>query len=1775
MKKFLFFLLLISTITYSQNQNLRFICLAKTNNQTGMRRSTNLNIFDNSNVNIASFNSYNFNINKNKFDSISCNRNQFNLHLSFSGGATGATSSTPSCSSGDIFTNGSYFLTEKNYSVQPTIDNNFLNYTDGEFLHGYCSADVFLIPLTINNLSVITQGKCNDIVLPSYKYEEELTTIGGSLSNNYNFSWQYKVGNTGAWMPLSETYYDNIVDFNYKFKSEDLAGLSNYTGILNFRFKIVPLNTQSVMQPFYSDIIPFEIKYCAPKIVGQPVVSNLKCYDGANGSVSVIFDRSLQNNEKTRIDLYSTQTGIVNNIYVYPFGFTLPVDGEININLNSNNQFTINNLSRLELPQNYYFNYQSIIGGQFTTLETGSTFNITAPTPVIFSTTINENVKCFGAATGKITVTASGGTGNLRYSKDGGATWQTTNVFTGLAAGNYPILVKDINSTTDCIAPAGIQNVTITQPTAALSITLDSYQDVYLANTTDPLQQGYINTTVTGGTAPYTYVWKKNGVVITNSNSSPEDLVDLNNPTGIYTYSLTVTDANLCTFTLNQQIISPDPITATFTVNQIQCFEGTGAIVATVTGGNAGAYSYAWSNSTATTSTIGNLNAGSYTLTVTDSKGVVATFPSQTINPAPSIIFIGGLNPVQQLCAGDNSTNIIDITPSGGTGTGTYTYRWYDSSTPPNLLSTAEDLTNVSPGSYTVFVKDANLCEKDKTFVINPATPIAVISTITNILNPGTSSGSINLTVSGGTGTYSFLWSNGTTSQNLSPAAAGTYSVIVTDSNLCVFNSPIYTITSPPAFVVSISQTAPVLCNGESTAALSVTATGGTPNATLPLYSYSWLNNTSTSNSISGLSAGTYTVEVRDFNNIPRTASFTITEPTLLDASFAKTNVTCNGANNGTITVTPTGGTSTYKYKFTGETVFTSSNSRTGLAPGTYSCEVKDFNGCSKIINNIIITQPSVLSIASSNITPVSVLGASDGQINISVIGGTSTILTPYTYSWTGTTNTTNNPTGLQAGFYTVTVTDNNGCSILATYEVTLILPLTATINQTQQISCFGGSNANLVVVPSGGRPPYTYLWSSGATSNTLSNLAVGNYSVIVRDSNTPQSTFTATYNVTQPATAISASITAQTNVSCFGNATGTATVAGAGGTGTYTYSWTNSSNATIGTPTATIPGLIAGTYYCKVKDANLCETTKTVIITQPSAALTSNLVSSTNVNINGQSTGAITINVTGGTSPYTFAWSNGATSQNLSNIPAGIYSVTITDSKGCTTSINSILITQPNVLNCLVSQTTPNSIQCNGDNTGSLTASTTGGTGAYAYVWRKNGIQVGITNPINNLTAGTYEVTVSDNFTSTVVSYTLNQPTVLSGTFTSIAASCNGGANGSITINPTGGTPPYTYSWFNGSTAPTQNGLSAGNYVVSIKDANNCDTGLLSGTIQPGGGINLNAVVVNGACNSNSFGSISFAPSRANGSTNGFSISWSNPSFTGFTQNNLLPATYAGSITDTVNACVIPFSYTITGATPIVVNLGNDVMLCNGQSIEIDGTNTGNGLSYSWSSTNGFNSTNPKVTLSLAGTYTLSVTTSGNCVYSDSIIITSSGQSIDSNYLVASQTYKNEEIILINVSDKTNTTYSWVFPAAAQIISQNQDTAIIKFANAGIYNIGLRGINSVGCIMTDYNELVIETNTNNVVNTNNNILIKKFNISPNPILSTSNLFNLEVELAFELPLTVSIYSISGGALINEITLPPSKIHNKQYDFLTLSSGYYYLVIKTPGSIQGKKIIKQ
>ncbi|MCF8428181.1 MAG: tandem-95 repeat protein, partial [Bacteroidia bacterium] len=304
-----------------------------------------------------------------------------------------------------------------------------------------------------------------------------------------------------------------------------------------------------------------------------------------------------------------------------------------------------------------------------------------------------------------------------------------------------------------------------------------------------------------------------------------------------------------------------------------------------------------------------------------------------------------------------------------------------------------------------------------------------------------------------------------------------------------------------------------------------------------------------------------------------------------------------------------------------------------------------------------------------------------------------------------------------------------------------------------------------------------------------------------------------------------SGSISAQTNVNCFGQSTGSATAAGSQGTLPYTYSWNTSPVQT----TATATGLAAGTYTCTITDFRGCVTTVNATITQPIAALASTLVSQTNVLCYGNSTGAININVTGGTGAYSYVWTkNGGafapTTQDLTGLGAGVYAVTITDANNCTTT-RSVTITEPiaALTSSLVSQT---NVSCFGGSNGEIDINVTGGTSPYAYVWTKNaGAFAPTTQDLTGLGTGVYAVTITDAHNCTTTrSVTITEPSAaLSAACSNISPTGFGTNDGSVSVVATGGTPTYGYLWSNSATTATVNGLATGTFSVVVTDANGC----------------------------------------------------------------------------------------------------------------------------------------------------------------------------------------------------------------------------------------------------------------------------------------------------------------------------------------------------------------
>ncbi|WPO78346.1 MBG domain-containing protein [Flavobacterium sp. KACC 22761] len=980
-------------------------------------------------------------------------------------------------------------------------------------------------------------------------------------------------------------------------------------------------------------------------------------------------------------------------------------------------------------------------------------FTITQPSAMVISPS-QSNVSCNGGANGSATASVTGGVPSYSYAwAPSGGTGATA---AGLSAGTYAVTV------TDAYGCTATQNYTITEPTA-INIT-PSQTNVSCNGGSN----GSATVNVSGGTGAYTYSWAPSG----GNTATASGLL-------AGTYTVTVTDANNCMKTQSFTITQPSPLTATTSKTDVLCNGGaTGTATVTATGGT-GSYTYVWSPSGGTAATATGLVVGNYSCTITDSNGCFIT-KNFTINQ-PSVLTAT----TSQINATCSAGGQAVVTPSGGAGG--YTYLWSPGG------ATTQVVSGLATGNHSCIITDANGCTITKNFIISTTNTLVASTFQTNVLCNGNNTGSAGVIPSGAPGPYTYVWSpSGGSADTATNLTAGNYSVTITSSNGCSIIKN-FTISQPNAMTVTPSQTG-VSCNGGSNGSASVSVTGGTGG-----YTYSWAPSGGNGATALGLSAGTYTVTIKDANLCQKTQSFTITEPAAITATKSQTNVSCNGGANGSATVSPTGGTGAYSYLWmpSGGTSATAS----GLTAGTYTVTIKDANLC-QITETFTISEPAVLSATSSQ-TNISCNGANNGTASVSVTGGTGT----YTYLWSSGASAAT-ATGLSPGNYSVVITDANGCTLTQNFTINQPSALSATVSQSNA-SCNGGTNGVASVNVTGGTGTYSYTWSpSGGNSNTATGLSAGNYSVLITDAN--GCALTQNFTISEPDALVLAP--SKTDVSCNGANNGTASVSVSGGTGAYTYSW-----APSGGTSNTATGLSPNNYTVTVTDANGCTATKTITIEQPEVLAAT--PSQSNITCNGANNGTASVSVSGGTGAYIYSWSpSGGTSNTATGLSPGNYSVLVTDANGCTLTQN-FTISQPSALLATTAQT---NVSCNGLNNGTASIIVTGGTGSYTYLWSPAG---GILNTASGLSPGNYTVTATDeNSCSITKSFTITEPTLLVATPSQTNVSCYNGANGSASVNVAGGTGSYTYLWSpSGGTANTANGLSPGTYNVTITDANSC----------------------------------------------------------------------------------------------------------------------------------------------------------------------------------------------------------------------------------------------------------------------------------------------------------------------------------------------------------------
>jgi hypothetical protein len=583
----------------------------------------------------------------------------------------------------------------------------------------------------------------------------------------------------------------------------------------------------------------------------------------------------------------------------------------------------------------------------------------------------------------------------------------------------------------------------------------------------------------------------------------------------------------------------------------------------------------------------------------------------------------------------------------------------------------------------------------------------------------GGNNGSATAVATGGTSPYTYTWSNGQSGATASNLAASLYTVTVTDAANATATASV-TITQPAALVAQVASQTNVNCFGNATGAVTMNGVGGTPP-----YVFAWSNGQS-GPTINNLAAGTYTVTISDSRGCIDTETAVITEPGVLSANAVSTHETGSGANDGTATAAPSGGTEPYSYLWSnGETT----PALTGLAPGIYTVTVSDANLCEAIQTVLVNPFGCILSLSFAT-EDVSCHGGDDGQATAIPADGTE----PYTYNWsTGGAGAT--ASGLAAGDYQITVTDASNCIVIGEVSIAEPQPLMVESEIAAQVDCFGASTGIASVLASGGNSgaDYTYVW--GDTIGFLppgepfvrNDLAAGSYTVLVIDGNDCENSIT--FSITQPS---ELTMTVVSTDETSNNADdGTATAAAQGGTGNLTYQWSNGQNG------ASIAGLAPGAYQVTATDENGCEIVGETVVEAFVCDLSLTLEYD-DVVCHGEATGAALATPVGGNAPYAYAWSNQATTPAIAGLLPGEYSVTVTDTTNCVAA-GTVTISEPAPLEVTAEIISP--VQCPDDLSGWAVLTIIGGNSPYQALWPNGGAGISQTS----LSGGSHIVTVTD----------------------------------------------------------------------------------------------------------------------------------------------------------------------------------------------------------------------------------------------------------------------------------------------------------------------------------------------------------------------------------------------------------------------------------------------
>lgn len=1257
-------------------------------------------------------------------------------------------------------------------------------------------------------------------------------------------------------------------------------------------------------------------------------------------------------------------------------------------------------------------------------------FTITEPDLLVTTPTVT-NVLCNTNSTGEIELSTVGGTTNYTY------TWSVagnTNTISNLAAGTYSVTVEDAH---------GCQNIhsyTVTEPTA-LAITSATISDfngygVSCATSDD----GSVDITVTGGVSPYTYLW--------SDGQTTQDAIELVGG-ALVSYDVTITDDNNCTLVSSSYAVTaPAALTANATVTSsyntnvggpfnTTCngMDGSAEVTA---GGGVGSYSYAWSN-LESTSSISQIAGGTYTVTVTDGNGCTVTDVITVTTPGPvnvTALAVSDYHGYNVSCY-NGSNGSIQLDWDGGVGD--FDIYWVNWANNSNLNVNAQTITvNTFPaGTFYAVVVDANGCANTSNNVtLNQPTeitlpdPIAFAPTCHN-----GNDASIDLT--GTTGGYSSVLDPFTASwffpSNI-PFATGlvhtgllpeiTYTGQITDGNGC---SKLIFVTTPNISQIEVTDiyTTDVLCNGAATGEISADVIGGHGGYTFSTA----LAGTYTSNGVTGLTDGTYTLYVKDAQGCTiNEPGISITENTLIVPTESITHVSCNGNNDGAIAITTIGGVAPYTYAWSNGAV---TDDILSLIAGDYTVTITDAVSCERVFT-YTVTQPDQLVIDNAAVVNAACYNGNTGSVTLTIDGGTL----PYAYTWSNG-DSDNIAGSLTDGIYDVTVTDAHNCIVTGSYTITEPADYTFTGTTTTNVSCNGLSDGAINLSIQGGTGVIGgFSWSNLAVTEDITNLAAGTYTVTFADANNCPGT--TSYTITEP-DLLTVGLS-KTDITCFNYNDGTIDATIGGGTIPYTILWSSTDTD------EDLSALSSGNYTITVTDAHGCTASNSIAIVNPAEILLGSTI--TPVSCFGGNNGEIVINVTNGVGALSYAWTGSASATaTAATLVAGTYAVTVTDEGGCFASLGGLTVAEPTLLTSSVDVIAETCVDVN-DGQAMVTGVGGNNSQPYSYAWSIAG--AGVTDFEFGIEPGTYTVTVTDYKGCTSTSeFTIDAAIPMSLTLTAVDASCQNNTTGSVSVVATGGTGTYSYLWTNNSTSTTTGNVGTGTYFVTVTDGNSCEAidsevvgadfyfNLLSATTSPV------------SCFEGADGSISVAFDNTH--PEHYSFQWENA--IGDPIGSMVTNSYTTTLTNQVAGlynlvvyayplsigCSIEYQYTISEPNELLIsNYAITDALCYKSSdgaIDITVTGGNGGNTYVWSKGASYVGFTQDITGLRAATYQVNVTDSKGCsVYGQAVV----GQPafLTSSYAATNVSCFNSgngAIDLTVIGGTSPYTYSWTGAVATQ----------------------------------------------------------------------------------------------------------------------------------------------